>query len=154
MLSGSAPRHEQLLLVLIYLPPDSLSEIFSGYAMVSSQTNSLVVGAVGLGLVGISSVPAFLRLYTRSFPRKGSDYDEIHKLYEDGDGTATEESEKTYSAVIPRYLILFSAVIGVLLSIAAAVLSAVHPGGPLSIENWLTFGSWVRHNIVTWPIWN
>ena len=116
--------------------------------MVSSRTISLIVGAVGLGLVGISSVPAIIGSHTRSFPRKGSGYDEIHHLYEDGDGAATEQSQKSYSALIPRYLILTSAVIGLLLSIAASVLSTVHPGGDLVVENWLTFGSWVGHNIV------
>ena len=105
--------------------------------MLSSQTNSLIVGAVGLGLVGISSVPALLRLYGR---RKGSN-EEIQ--YVDEDGAATEESQKAFSAVIPRYLILASAVIGLLLSIAAAVLSTVRPSGIFFLESWLLVGGWV-----------
>lgn len=120
--------------------------------MASSHTKSQVVGAVGLGLVGISSIPALLGIYTRSFLCKGSGYDEVHALYEDEDGAATEESQKEYSVIVQRYLILTGAVIGLLLSIAASVLSTVHPGGMLFLENWLAFGSWVGHHTVTGPV--
>ena len=117
--------------------------------MPTSQTNSVIVAAIGLGFVGIASIPALLRIYRRSSPRKGHSYDEIHNIYEDEDGTATEETQKNYSAVIPRYLILVCAVIGLLLSIATSVLSTTQPGGTLFIESWLTFGSWVGYIIVT-----
>lgn len=116
--------------------------------MISSKTNSLIVGAVGLGLVGLSSIPALLRIYARNFRPKGSGYDEIHEVYEDADGAATEESQNAYSVAVQRYLILTSAVIGLVLATAEAVLSTVHPDGILFFENWFAFGSWVGYTVV------
>ena len=109
----------------------------------SSHTSSIIVGSVGLTLVAATSTPALFTIYWKYNPRKAQTYHEINGLYEDEDGAATEESQEKYSTIVPRILILTSSVVGLLVSIAASVLSTVHPGRALFVEGWITFGAWV-----------
>lgn len=108
-----------------------------------SKTWSIIVGSIGLGLVAATTIPAFLTIYKKLWPQKGNGSRISHKLYEDGDGIATEKSQKEYSTIIPRTIALVGSIIGFLLSVAASVISTVQPDRALSIENWITFGSWV-----------
>jgi len=103
-----------------------------------NSTESIIVGAVGIGFVAATSTPAFLTI-----GRKDSGYRHVDGLYADGDGIATEESQQESSTLIPRCLALLGSIVGLLLSIAAAVLATIHPHHALFIESWLTLASWV-----------
>lgn len=110
---------------------------------------SAIVGLTALTLVFITTIPTLLNLLKRAKSQyKANGYDEIHKLYEDKDGVATEESQNQYSATVPKYSTLFGSIIGLATSIAIAVLISVNSVRNLDIENWLVFGSWV----ITIPI--
>lgn len=110
-----------------------------------TSTASIVVGSVGLGLVAATSTPAFLTLYKTAFPRqREAGYQHVAGLYRDGDGVATEETQKQLSTLIPRCLALGGSVAGLLLAVAVAVLATIHPNHALFIESWLTLASWVR----------
>ena len=75
---------------------------------------------------------------------KGYGYDDVHKLYEDEDGTATEETQKEFSVALPTYLALSSAIIGFLASVTNAVFTTIDPTVSLYTESWLIFGCWVQ----------
>ncbi|MCJ1243793.1 hypothetical protein MMC30_000990, partial [Trapelia coarctata] len=108
-----------------------------------TSTESIIVGAVGIGLVAATSTPAFLTIGKSLFARR-NDADDHHVdgLYADGDGVATEESQKAFSTLIPRCLALVGSITGLLLSVAAAVLATIHPHRALFMESWLTLASW------------
>ena len=112
-----------------------------------SETASVVVGSVGLGLVALTTLPSVLSIYRRLSPRKASEYLDVDVLYEDGDGAATIDSQRGYSTIIPRSLVLVGSIVGFLFSVVAAVLNTVNHEGVLGIESWLTFGSWVGMTI-------
>ena len=102
------------------------------------------VGLTVLIVVFFITIPTALSLYSRvRAKRTEHGYEGIQKLYEDQDGIATEETQKQYSAAVPKYLIFASTISGLLLSIASSVYSTVLPTRNLYTENWLTFGSWV-----------
>ena len=65
------------------------------------------------------------------------------KLYEDEDGIATEDTQKEYSAALPKYTALSCSILGFLASIITAVSATVHPTLNLRLELWLSFGIWV-----------
>lgn len=104
---------------------------------------TLIVGSVGLGLVGATSIPTIWIIARKISPFKGHRYEEHRDLYEDEDGSATEESQAAYSTVVPRSICLAASAIGLLLSIAIAVLITTQSELYLFQESWLTFGSWV-----------
>ncbi|MCJ1379910.1 hypothetical protein MMC17_003013 [Xylographa soralifera] len=107
-----------------------------------TETASVVVGSVGLGLVALASLPSVLSIYRKLRPRKDSGYHKVDVLYEDGDGAATVDSQRAFSTVLPRSFALVGSIIGFLFSVVAAVLNTVHYDGVLVVESWLTFGSW------------
>ena len=108
-----------------------------------TETASVIVGSVGLGLVALTTLPSLLSIYRKLSPPKTSGYHDIDVLYEDGDGAATIDSQREFSTIVPRSLALVGSVLGFLFSVVAAVLNTVHHEGVLGIESWLTFGSWV-----------
>lgn len=111
---------------------------------------SLVTGAVGLGLVGVSSAPATLRLFKKlPFSSHSSasavKYDS-KALYEDEDGVASEETQAEFFNwlnSIPKYGILVFSLLGFGVATAAAVWATLHPSTSLYLEQWLLFGAWV-----------
>ena len=103
----------------------------------------MVVGSVALGLVALTTLPSLLSVYRTLSPRKTSGYHDVDVLYEDGDGTATVDSQRAFSTIIPRSCALGGSLIGFLFSVIAAVLNTVNHEGVLGVESWLTFGSWV-----------
>ncbi|MCJ1353394.1 MAG: hypothetical protein MMC33_003380 [Icmadophila ericetorum] len=107
-----------------------------------SKILSLVVGSVGLGLVGATSIPTLCIIARKISPFKGLRYEEIRDHYEDGDGKATEESQAAYSTVVPRTICLAASTIGLLQSIAIAILITTQSELYLFKESWFTFGSW------------
>ena len=64
--------------------------------------------------------------------------------YEDKDGIATEESAAAYSATLPKALLSIFSVLGLLASIALAVLASINTASGMTVENWLTAGLGVR----------
>ena len=114
------------------------------YCPTMTERSSVIVGSVGFGLVALTSTPALLALYARVRPQKDSGYQRVDALYEDGDGAATVATQKAFSTTVPRSLALLGSVVGLLLSVAAAVISTTHPGRALFVEGWVAFGSWVR----------
>lgn len=76
---------------------------------------ALIVGIlIGFSIVGI-------RYWESHTPRNTLDTeDNAHKLYEDTDGIATEDSEKHYSATKPKYLALAASLGGLVSAIVTA----------------------------------
>ena len=108
------------------------------------STPSTIASSTALVLTFFFTIPTLLRIYDRLRLRsKANGYDDVHKLYEDEDGSATEETQKEFSAALPIYFALFSALIGSLASIINAVITTVPPIAGLSVESWITLSSWV-----------
>lgn len=93
------------------------------------------IGA-GIALIGLCSVPAADSIVTRLNRR-----DAKQDTYEDGDGKATPESVKAYSAKLPKSLTLISAAAGLAVSVALLVISP-RARGRLLIDS-LSTGAWV-----------
>lgn len=106
-----------------------------------SQSPSAVAGLTALVSVSIFTIPSILKLI-RSYSREK--YATVNALYDDEDGTATEETQKDYSATVPKYIAVSTSVIGFVASIVAAAFITVHPTRDLYVENWLLLGCWVR----------
>jgi hypothetical protein len=107
---------------------------------------STVADLVALLLIFLITVPTLLSFYgrvKRKAKANGNGYEEVHKLYEDRDGVATEESQREFSAAIPTYIALSGCVVGFLASVVMAVFASIRSTGTLIIEEWLIFGSWV-----------
>ena len=113
--------------------------------MERSPSPSLVFGLIALLLIFSISTPTFLRLYKRAIVElRGTASDETSKLYEDEDGIATEETQKGYSAAVPKSIALLCSLLGFSASMSIAVYSTIHPTLDLYVEHWLSFGTWVR----------
>lgn len=116
--------------------------------MVAFTSASAVADLVALLVVFLITLPTLLSFYGR-VKRKakgngnGYGYEEVHKLYEDRDGVATEESQREFSAAIPTYIALSGCVVGFLASVVMAVFASIRSTGTLFVEEWLIFGSWV-----------
>lgn len=67
-----------------------------------------------------------------------------HKVYEDQDGAATEESQKAYSRTvrIVRFFLTAAWIIGFSFSLSASALNASNASTLLFVD-WVTFASWV-----------
>ncbi|KAK3398126.1 P-loop containing nucleoside triphosphate hydrolase protein [Sordaria brevicollis] len=103
--------------------------------MTRNESRFAVV-VTGLALVGLGSLPAVSGFVQRF--RKREARQEV--LYEDADGKATVESQRAYSAKVPKTVILLSAAAGFTLSIAIALLSTNQKTS--SLNDWLSTGAW------------
>ena len=108
-----------------------------------ADEKSIVVGAAGLGVVGIFTAPALISIYKRLGGKRAYGYKDGNALYQDEDGTATEKSQQDFSTIIPRSIALIAALGGLLVATAASVLRTRSPEDTLTVESWLAFGSWV-----------
>ena len=118
-----------------------------------SETASIVVGALGLGLVAATSTPTFLAIFEKIHSLgKDSGYQHLDGLYEDEDGTATETTQQEFSTLVPRCLALLGSVVGLGLSLAAAIILSTTTAVALNTDSeahilfhqsWIIFGSWV-----------
>lgn len=104
---------------------------------------SVIASAVALVFIAIVASTAFGNLWIKRRPNSRNGDDEGYKLYEDEDGVATAQSQKEYSATLPRYLLLASTVMGTMMAIAGSIFNTVHPNKGSSVERWIMFGSWV-----------
>lgn len=115
----------------------------------------LIVAAAGSCLVGLSTIPAACAVWNRGRLRKSSTSHRqaSGELYQDRDGTATEESSKAFSDKIQRCLIGFLALAGLLISLVQPVYStAVLGPHTRCVELWLHFSAWVgsRRELLHW----
>ena len=105
---------------------------------------SLVIGAVGCFSIVLLSYGSLSPLFkSASRPDRQGD-GELPELYEDEDGTATEETQQAYSDKLPKVLVAVTTAVGLLISLGLAVFGAVRPYDPLFVEAWMSFGAWVR----------
>lgn len=112
--------------------------------MEPSPSTSSIAGLTALILVFFTSIPTFLRIFKRATSKaRGNTPNDASKLYQDQDGIATEETQKRYTAALPKYLALSFSVLGLSASLGIAVYATVHPTLNLYVENWLSFGTWV-----------
>ena len=77
---------------------------------------------------------------------------EAHKLYQDKDGVATEESQKHYFYFvrIAKFLLLAIWAVGLSVSLGASVSRTTVAGSAPIVESWLTFAAWVGRSIRTY----
>lgn len=111
------------------------------------QKLPLPAGITGVCLVALATLPALRAISDRYCLRRQSDgnsYQALHELYHDKDGPATEESTKAFSDRIQRFLIGLFSLVGLLVSLATAVLVMATPEIHISsIAQWLVFSIWV-----------
>ena len=113
--------------------------------MERSPSPSLVLGVLTLLLIFLISTLTFRRLYKKAIVElRGTASDDTSKLYKDEDGIATEETQKKYSAAVPKSVALLCSLLGFSASMSVAVYSTVYPTLDLYVEHWLSFGTWVR----------
>jgi hypothetical protein len=111
---------------------------------ISSQTAILLAGSIGLFLVALATIPAASSIASRLVRwKQHTGYQSLWELYQDEDGSATEESMKAFSDRIQRWSIACCAATGFLLSLALVVVGAVYPPHRLCVELWLQIGIWV-----------
>lgn len=112
--------------------------------MVQYSSPSTIASLTALVLTFSFTTPTLLRIYDRPRSRsKVNGYDDVHRLYEDEDGAATEETQKEFSVALPIYLALSSALIGCLAAVTNAVITTVPPIASLGVESWVILGNWV-----------
>jgi len=112
--------------------------------MEPSEVTSLVTGAIGCFLIVLASHPSLFTIFNIASSRVQHGHDENSELYEDEDGTATEETQQAFSDKLPKVLILVTSSLGLLFSLALAVFGSTRPRSSLIFERWLAFGAWVR----------
>lgn len=100
----------------------------------------LAVVGTGLAVIGFCSIPAASSLVLQLTTKEKKDND----IYEDGDGKATPESVKAFSAKPAKALVLLLAAIGVALSIVIAVLSTRGEGS--FVQDLMSMAAWVCFN--------
>ncbi|KAK3903780.1 P-loop containing nucleoside triphosphate hydrolase protein [Staphylotrichum tortipilum] len=93
--------------------------------------------ATGIAFVGLCSLPALRTVVAPRPHRRDANLD----AYEDGDGKATAESLKAYSATAPKSSVLASGAAGLAVSIALLVMSSTRQDGRLLVDS-LTTGIW------------
>ena len=110
-----------------------------------SHSASSIAGLTAFILIVLTSIPTFVRFFQGATSKaRVSVPGEASKLYEDEDGIATEETQKEYTAALPKYLALSLSVLGFSISIGTAVYTTVSPTLILYFEHWLSVATWVR----------
>jgi ABC-type multidrug transport system fused ATPase/permease subunit len=110
--------------------------------MVDSTTTSLTAAIVCLISVSILSIPTICQAINRFRPGAKKDYQSVSEKYEDEDGEATEESEAAYSDFLQRLALILLSIVGLLDSLALAVLATARAYLKLSTEQWIQFATW------------
>lgn len=97
-------------------------------------------------LICLLTIPA-----ARSWIKRGrlrnrqSEYQSLHGVYCDRDGSATQESVNSYSDKVQRWFIALLSVSGLLVSLAAAVFQTMtFDTVEVIVGYWLQFSLWVR----------
>lgn len=105
----------------------------------------LAINGVGIALTCLSSIPA-TRTFAKRCRKRQNDYQSLHGVYCDQDGSATDESVNAYSDKVQRWLIAVMSVVGLFVSLAAAIIWTLDNGNNLKsiVGLWLQFILWVR----------
>lgn len=110
--------------------------------MAESTTTSLAAAITCLVVVAGLSVPFVKQLILRLASHKqGSESPD--DLYEDEDGPATVESQAAYTDFPQRVILVAASLVGLLDSLASAILTTRRPSLSLTVEQWLQFATWV-----------
>lgn len=109
---------------------------------VHHTTVSVAISITAFAVVTLLSIPALYQIITRFRARKAQ-YQHLSGIYEDKDGVATEESQEAFSDFIPRLILILLSIVVCLDALASAVIITTRPDLPLTIEQWLQFGTWV-----------
>jgi hypothetical protein len=107
--------------------------------MAHSEGFSIVIGAIGVGFIAITTIPSVNALVKNLNNGILQGYRQIGITYEDKDGRPTEEAAVAYSDTVPKTVLYSFTLLGFTASSAAAVLSTVEVPSVLLIENWLQF---------------
>ncbi|KAI1334327.1 P-loop containing nucleoside triphosphate hydrolase protein [Xylariaceae sp. FL0016] len=108
--------------------------------MVDTLRAAIAASSIGLGLVVLLTIPSLVSI-GRQLVRPAPGVEG----YEDEDGKSTPEAVRAFSTRAPKALVLSIATLGLLLSIALAILSTLSPGhvgDDLFLENWLVVPVW------------
>lgn len=100
--------------------------------------------AVCLALVALATIPSLLTFKQRL--SRGPGRNRPFHLYEDEDGTATEESQAAFSDSAPRYGILLGSLVGLVASFTTAICVTVSPGSTVPCF-WLLFATSVCYDL-------
>lgn len=111
--------------------------------MLSPKALSLAVHTAGLVVAVIGSGPAVKSAIRQIRPKSSGLSQGLH-LYQDRDGPASEESMVEFSDRFPRTACVILTLVGAMVALSQAVLTADEPGSPSLVEQWLQFGTWVR----------
>ena len=108
------------------------------------EPSSAIVGFTALILIFFTSLPALISFfYQATSKEKNETSNETSELYQDQDGIATEETQKAYSAALPKYIALSCSLLGWSASTIVAVFTTVHPVSNIYVEHWVGFVTWV-----------
>lgn len=114
----------------------------------STGTLSLVTAIVGLAVASLITLLT-VRSSSSAISQRGKGYNRINLndegLYEDEDGTATEDSQDAYSVRRPKILTTICAVVAVLASLISIVWTTLKPAKSPVLPSWLMFGGWVSY---------
>ncbi|KAJ6089772.1 hypothetical protein N7467_004988 [Penicillium canescens] len=122
----------------------NLLELISG---ISGATACLV-------LIALATIPSVLAL--KGCLSRGARLNRQFPLYEDEDGTATEESQASFSDSVPRYGILLWSLVGSVAALATALCVTVDPGfiGSIIPCFWFLFATALLGNFQALIIFN
>ncbi|PGH10325.1 hypothetical protein GX51_00082 [Blastomyces parvus] len=111
--------------------------------MIEEQTASLLIGISGLIVVALCTISGLSAISARlSLPSRAG-HIALRELYQDRDGVATDESTQRFSQKAHCVLTICLSIIGLLVSLAQAVLSTISEDRFRTIEPWLRFSVWV-----------
>ncbi|KLJ05421.1 hypothetical protein EMPG_11095 [Blastomyces silverae] len=111
--------------------------------MIEEQTASLLIGTSGLIVVALCTISGLLAILARLSLRSRVGYIALREIYQDRDGAATEESTQRFSQKAHCVSIICLSIIGLLVSLAQAILSTISEDRLRTIELWLQFSIWV-----------
>ncbi|KAH8146106.1 uncharacterized protein LAJ45_09796 [Morchella importuna] len=104
---------------------------------------ALVATASSAAIIAVSSTINAAKHWKQVSSKRKGNYEEIGTgVYQDEDGTATEESEARYSTYVQKVFILFGAALGVGFSLPIAIRSMKDMESLVYVSNWLVFVSW------------
>jgi hypothetical protein len=113
--------------------------------MIDRDQKSLAVGVAGFGVIFLSTLPSAVCHISHLRSSKAES-----DIYKDKDGIATEEAVAAYSNKLPKIFIFVLTNLGFLVSLALAVLGALHlTNDGFFLENWFNVGAWVS-SIPAW----
>lgn len=116
---------------------------------IAPQTASLLAGSCGLFLIALLTSPAVQATAARLVSKRPeSTSDATRQLYQDEDGTATEESVKAFSDKVQRVSIAVLSAVGFLASLALAVFVTLQLPRSVFVEHWLQFAGWVGERLL------